>query len=103
LRLNDRFSIEAETYGVTLVEKTEGKNKDGEPKVKRIKSSFGTLYQSLIGFLHHNIDDAYDLEGLREKIESSLEIIREAEEEIKGNFRTEVKVSGRRNKADIDN
>lgn len=105
MKLNERFSIENETHGVSLVEKTIGKDKEGLPKEKLNRSSYGTLYQSLIGFLHHNIDDAKDLEDLRTKIENSLEIIREAEEEIKDNFRTEVNISGRRNKpesGDID-
>ncbi len=98
MKLNERFSIEREKYGVILVETVSGKDNKGNDKEKKKNRYYGTLYQALIGFLNNNIDNSEDIDDITVKVKKTLDIIMEEEYTIKEKFCTEVHVSGRRNK-----
>lgn len=98
--LNDIYSIEEDSQGFVLIEKREGRVKidgkfvEGRTKTIEIKYFYGCIYQALIGFLK-KVPLRKDIDDLKMKVEEIINIIREAETEIKKTFSIEVLVAGR--------
>lgn len=102
MKLNDKYSIENEAHGFSLVEKTEIKvMKDGKETGKFKEGSkklyYGTVYQALQGFLTVSVDDVvkqgYELRDIREKVFTTIECIHKTMDLIKDSFCIEVKTS----------
>lgn len=100
MKLNDKYSIEKDGQGFTLIEKTiVNTRKDGkltgETRDGQSKRFYGTVYQALQGFLSVTVDDSIqkdiDLEDLRMDVYTSLKYIDESNEWIKENFCIEVR------------
>jgi len=105
--LNDTYSIEEDSGGFALIEKKEGRVKvdgefvEGRTKTVEIKYFYGCIYQALIGFLN-KVPSGRDIDDLKTKVEEIINIIREAETEIKKTFRIEISVAGRKIEEDSD-
>lgn len=102
--LNKTWSIEEDSGGFVLIEKTEGHiRKDGkltdETKIVEKKYYYGCVYQALKGFLKRAIGTIFvgqkNTDDLKTKVEEIVRIINDAETEIKEKFSIEVLVSGR--------
>lgn len=95
MKLNEKYSIEKEAHGFSLVEKTtievtkDGK-KTGKVKNGEKKRFYGSVYQTLQGFLTVSIDDAIEGDLIDETLKV-LQCIDKASELIKDNFCIEVK------------
>lgn len=88
IKLTENFELRKSGQYFALVEITEGKDKDGNPKPIENKREFGTVYQALQAFLDVN----FDLEQpLIDNIKKSLEAIQVNKDLIKKHFRLEVK------------
>lgn len=101
LKLDEVFSIRQENNNCILDQSSTGlktvKNKDtGEDEQKEytsVKSYFyGTLYQCLQGYLTYSVNQANSLKDARKISIRILDILTEAEMQIKDMFRTEVRV-----------
>ena len=97
MKLNEKYCIEKESNGFSLVEKTEievtkdGK-KTGETKDGSKKRYYGTVYQALQGFLSASVDDSYEEENsINHSITATLKSIDNAKDRIKAEFCIEVK------------
>ena len=94
--LNEKYSIEKEANGFSLVEKTsieikkDGK-KTGEIKEGQNKRYYGAVYQALQGFVKLTVNEATTASELQIVIDKALSDINKAEADIKDRFRIEVK------------
>ena len=95
MELNEKYSIEKEAHGFSLIEKTpvevtkDGK-KTGEIKEGKNKRSFGTVYQALQRFIQLSVDEATTFNELQPLLDKAMSEINKAEAEIKDRFRIEV-------------
>ena len=109
--LNDTYSIEEDSGGFVLIEKREGKDKEGNSKVHEIRYFYGVIYQALVGFLRKSVGASItgqpnskdNIESLIDRVEDIVKLIEDAEAEIKKNFKIEVLVTGRGPKKEGNN
>lgn len=97
MKITDKWSIEKEKSGFSLVEKTVVEKtikskKTGETTEGTKTYSYGTVYQALQALLEKATTEEMSLYNIGLEIESLLFTIMNAKEEIKKEFRTEVKV-----------
>jgi len=109
--LNDVYSIEEDSGGFVLIEKREGKDKEGNPRIHEIRYFYGVIYQALLGFLRKEVGSSItgqpnsrdNVENLHSRVEDIVKLIEDAETEIKKNFKIEVLVTGRGTKKEGNN
>lgn len=92
MKLNESFRIEKLGFGFRLIEKYMGSDKKGNPKEQENITYHGTLYQALQAFLVKASAEDLDLYDIGLNISSTLASLEEAKEQIKAEFRTEVRV-----------
>jgi len=95
MKLNEKYSIEKEANGFSLIEKTSVEvtkdgRKTGELKDGQDKRSYGTVYQALKGFLKLSVDEAEEVDEITIKVKKAVTEIEEAAVEIEKRFRIEV-------------
>lgn len=95
--LDESFSLKADKSNFTLIEKIPGTK--WADKGKTIKEDtiteklhhYGTLYQALSGYLFHTTSKARSLKDVRKLAIRVMGILEDSADEIKEQFRTEVK------------
>lgn len=94
MELDNNFSIEKEKIGVSLVETYIGASKDGVEITKEKKRYYGSVYIALQCYL--SLVQERHLEGTLDDnikaVEKSVKQLEDMREQIKAEFRTEVKV-----------
>lgn len=93
VRINKSFWIEKSGHGFTLVEMVPGKDAKGNPKLQERLRYYGTVYQSLQGFLFVQVDESNSVDNVFKRVSSAMEDIRAAEKEIKETFCIEVRTT----------
>lgn len=96
--LDELFELGEISYNFVLYEKVETDyfNKELKKRVKGekiVESYFGTLHQCLQAYLRKSMDQASDINSLKQTVEDAFSRLLELENEIKDKFRTEVLVT----------
>jgi len=84
MRLSDKYSIERDKYQWVLTELSEGKDKDGNPKMKS-KDSYHSTLEQVSGYVTDNIAtsclDHYikEANGIKRDIAATLKALEESQ------------------------
>jgi hypothetical protein len=96
MKLNEKYSIEKDGAGFALVEKTVINTKvdgkfTGETRDGKNKRFYGTVYQALQGFLSITVNSSESLDGIRDNVLLTIDLIDMAKDKIKREFCIEVR------------
>ena len=98
MKLNDKYSIEVAGSGFALVEKTRVEIRKDKKMTGKFKNGtnryfYGTVYQTLKGFLQVSVDNSIKSNtDIMEEVGKALFVIDQANKMIKTEFCIEVKI-----------